>query len=76
MKVGVIGTGTLGPSIAQMFSQCDQVEKVYLCKGRESSTRTGLEAIQSSFNKLKRKIRPGDRRQILGENRDWIEIHT
>lgn len=55
MKVGVIGTGTLGPSIAQMFSQCDQVEKVYLCKGRESSTRTGLEAIQSSFNKLIRK---------------------
>lgn len=55
MKVGVIGTGTLGPSIAQVFSQCDQVEKVYLCIGRESSTRAGLEAIQSSFNKLIRK---------------------
>ena len=55
MKVGIIGTGTLGPSIAQVFSQCDQVEKVYLCKGRESSSCTGLEAIQSSYNKLIRK---------------------
>lgn len=52
MKVGIIGTGTLGPSIAQVFAQCDQVRVVYLCKGRETSSRTGLEAIKKSFDKL------------------------
>lgn len=52
MNVGIIGTGTLGPSIAQVFAQCEQVEKVFLCKGRESSKNTGLEAIEKSFHKL------------------------
>ncbi len=52
MEVGVIGTGTLGPSIAQVFAYCDQVDKVFLCKGRETSNRTGLDAIKKSFDKL------------------------
>lgn len=52
MKVGIIGTGTLGPSIAQVFAQCDRIETVYLCKGRESSKRDGLDSIQKSFSKL------------------------
>lgn len=52
MKVGIIGTGTLGPSIAQVFAQCDRIETVYLCKGRESSKRDGLASIQKSYDKL------------------------
>lgn len=52
MKIAVIGTGTLGPSIAQVFSQCDSVEKVFLCKGRSESKKTGLESITKAFDKL------------------------
>ena len=52
MKVGIIGTGTLGPSIAQVFAQCDETEIVYLCKGRESSKRNGKDALEKSLSKL------------------------
>ena len=52
MKVAVIGTGTLGPSIAQVFSQCDQVEKVFLCKGRASSKSDGKDKLIRAFDKL------------------------
>lgn len=69
MKVGIIGTGTLGPSIAQVFAQCDQVEKVFLCKGRESSSRTGLESIEKSFHKLisKEKLDQNTARKYLAK---------
>jgi 3-hydroxybutyryl-CoA dehydrogenase len=52
MKVAVIGTGTLGPSIAQVFSQCEKVEKVFLCKGRASSKSNGKEKIENAFDRL------------------------
>ena len=52
MKVAVIGTGTLGPSIAQVFSQCEKVEKVFLCKGRPSSRSDGKGNIEKAFSKL------------------------
>ena len=52
MKVAVIGTGTLGPSIAQVFSQCDEIERVVLCKGRESSRRDGKEGLVKTFGRL------------------------
>lgn len=52
MRVGIVGTGTLGPSIAQVFSQCDEIEVVYLCKGRESSLNDGKSVIARSFDKL------------------------
>ncbi len=52
MKVAVVGTGTLGPSIAQVFSQCDVIEKVYLCKGRDSSKSNGKDKIEKAFSKL------------------------
>ena len=52
MKVGVVGTGTLGPSIAQVFAQCEQTETVYLCKGRESSKRNGKDALEKSLSRL------------------------
>lgn len=52
MKIGVIGTGTLGPSIAQVFAQCGEVETVYLCKGRDSSARDGKSSIEKSYSKL------------------------
>lgn len=51
MRVAVIGTGTLGPSIAQVFSQCDKIERVYLCKGRESS-KDGKPKIERALGKL------------------------
>ena len=52
MNIAVIGTGTLGPSIAQVFSQCDKIEKVYLCKGRETSKSDGKDKIEKAFNRL------------------------
>lgn len=52
MKVGIIGTGTLGPSIAQVFSQCNDIDQVYLCKGRESSKKDGKSSIEKSYKKL------------------------
>ncbi len=52
MDVAIIGTGTLGPSIAQVFSQCKSVEKVFLCKGRESSSSSGKDKIEKEFRKL------------------------
>lgn len=52
MKVGIIGTGTLGPSIAQVFAQCEETETVYLCKGRESSKRNGKDSLEKSLSKL------------------------
>lgn len=52
MKVGIIGTGTLGPSIAQVFAQCEVTETVYLCKGRESSKRNGKDTLEKSLAKL------------------------
>lgn len=67
MNVGVVGTGTLGPSIAQVFSQCDQIERVYLCKGRESSRRNGKDAIEKSLQKqvCKGKMTPEQAAHIL-----------
>jgi 3-hydroxybutyryl-CoA dehydrogenase len=52
MRVAIIGTGTLGPSIAQVFSQCDKVERVFLCKGRDTSVSDGKDKIEKSLNKL------------------------
>lgn len=52
MKIGIVGTGTLGPAIAQVFAQCDEVEKVYLCKGRESSKRNGKTELEHNLMKL------------------------
>ena len=52
MKVGIIGTGTLGPSIAQVFAQCEETEIVFLCKGREYSKRNGKDALEKSLSKL------------------------
>ena len=51
MNIGVVGTGTLGPSIAQVFAQCEQIERVYLCKGRESSHRDGKDVIEKGLQK-------------------------
>ncbi len=54
MKVAVIGTGTMGPEIAQVFSQCDQIEKVFMCKGRHGS-RDGKSVVAKAFEKLVKK---------------------
>lgn len=52
MKVAVIGTGTLGPGIAQVFAQCDEIEQINLCKGRSSSLRDGKATIAQSYGRL------------------------
>lgn len=69
MNIGVIGTGTLGPSIAQVFAQCDDIEKVYLCKGRESSKRNGKDALEKSLARLVEKGKMDQERvdTILGK---------
>ena len=51
MKIAVIGTGTLGKQIAQLFAQSEDTESVYLCKGRESSV-DGKDAIIKNYQKL------------------------
>lgn len=55
IKVAVIGTGTLGPSIAQTFCQSDTIEKVLLCKGRTSSKSNGKDKIERAYQKLVQK---------------------
>lgn len=57
MKVAVIGTGTLGPAIAQVFSQCEKVDTIYLCKGRSTSLSDGREKIARDFEKQIKKGR-------------------
>ena len=52
MKVAVIGTGTMGPSITQVFAQCEKIEEVYLCKGRASSKNSGKDRIFKDLKKL------------------------
>lgn len=52
MKVAIIGTGTLGPSIASVFSECDSIDEVYICKGRSSSKSDGKDKIEKSFDRL------------------------
>lgn len=52
MQIAVIGTGTLGPSIAQVFAQCEMVTDVFLCKGRPSSKSDGKDKIEKSLAKL------------------------
>ncbi|MBR3171058.1 MAG: 3-hydroxybutyryl-CoA dehydrogenase [Lachnospiraceae bacterium] len=52
MKIAVIGTGTLGPSIAQVFSQCDSIDEVCICKGRTSSLSNGKDKIEKTFERL------------------------
>lgn len=55
MRIAVIGTGTLGPEIAQVFSQCGKIEKVFLCKGRPSSKSDGKEKLREAFDRLVKK---------------------
>ncbi len=52
MRIAVIGTGTLGPSIAQVFSECDDIEEVLICKGRSTSLSDGKDKIKKSFDRL------------------------
>ena len=52
MKIAVIGTGTLGPSIAQVFAQWDKSDVVFLCKGRETSVSDGKDKIEIAYKSL------------------------
>ena len=51
MKIAIIGTGTLGPQIAQVFAQSEWTEVVYLCKGRETS-KDGKDKVVQAYQKL------------------------
>ncbi|TYZ24513.1 3-hydroxyacyl-CoA dehydrogenase family protein [Selenomonas ruminis] len=68
MKVAVIGTGTLGTSIAQVFSQCDKVERVFLCKGRPTS-KNGKDKIVEVYARLvkKEKLSPKQAENFLAK---------
>lgn len=52
MNVAIVGTGTMGASIAQVFAQCERVDKVLLCKGRITSKNNGKEKVEKSLDKL------------------------
>lgn len=77
--MGVIGTGTLGPQIAQIFAECDEVDKVYLCKGRKSSTNDGKSSIINNYNKQisKGKLEKGQVDSYLSkiESKDIEELN-
>lgn len=55
MKVAVIGTGTMGIGIAQVFAQCENVDTVYFCTGRSDVKNFGAEKIKNNFEKLIKK---------------------
>ena len=52
MILGIIGTGTMGVGIAQVFAKCAEVEKVLICKSRPSSSRNGKEYVAAAYNRL------------------------
>ena len=66
MKVGIVGTGSLGPGIAQVFAQCDEVEKVILCKGKKESKRNGKDQLAKNLSRLVEK------EKISKESMDFI----
>ena len=66
MKVGIVGTGSLGPGIAQVFAQCDEVEKVILCKGKKESKRNGKDQLEKNLSRLVEK------EKISKESMDFI----
>lgn len=52
MTIAVIGTGTLGPAIAQVFAESKSIRRVYLCKGRDTSKSDGKEQLIKVYGKL------------------------
>ena len=52
MNIAVIGTGTLGPGITQVFIQSDITDRVFLCKGRKESVRDGRQSIIDAYGKM------------------------
>ena len=74
MKIGIVGTGTIGPSIAQVFAQCSEVETVYLCKGRECSERNGKDALEQNLIQLVSKGKMSDKQMDAILNK--IEVGT
>ena len=52
MFSAVIGTGTIGPQIAQVFAQSECMEKVYMCKGRDTSTHDGKKVVMNKWASL------------------------
>ena len=55
MKVAVIGAGTMGSGIAQVFAVCDDVEKVYLCDIKQEFADGGKSKIEKNLGKLVKK---------------------
>lgn len=52
MNIAIIGTGTLGRSITQVFLQCPEIDTVYLCKGRDSSKSNPKEKLVKVYDRL------------------------
>lgn len=71
MKVGVIGAGTMGSGIAQVFAQTEGYE-VYLCDIKEEFAANGKNKIAKGFEKriAKGKMAQEDADKILAK------IHT
>ena len=67
MKVGVVGGGTMGVGIAQVFASADGY-KVVMCSAREESSGKGQEKIKSSLAALvsKGKMDQGKMDAVLG----------
>lgn len=55
MNIAVIGTGTMGTSLAQVFSMCNEVNLVHICKGHELSKNDGITAISNGFERMIKK---------------------
>ncbi len=68
MKVGVIGAGTMGSGIAQVFAQTDGYE-VYLCDINEELAAAGKAKIEKGFSKrvAKGKMEQADADAVLAK---------
>ena len=74
MKVAVIGAGTMGTGIAQVFAQCAEISTVLLCDISDELARKGKERIEKGLNRLVEKQKMEDRtKQTILEK---IKIET
>ena len=67
MKTAVIGSGTMGSGIAQVFASCDLFDQVFLIDIDIKLAESGKARIETNLNKLveKKKLSEGSAKQIL-----------
>ena len=69
LKIGIIGAGTMGSGIAQVFAQCESIERVYLTDMNNVLAQNGKDKIEKNLSYLviKERIKQNDKDRILGK---------